>query len=377
VTFENLERYREDIETCFGTSCNFCERACPVYQIQKRKTLTARGRNRTILGILYNKLQPSTAMAETSYQCAMCGACERWCALPDTTITSTFREYLINKGFENDFHKSNYENIKQYGNPYGDENKSAWMEGLQTNEESSTLYFAGCTQSLKSQEVLQLTIKLLGTNVKIMQNEPCCGCYLIKTGYTSMQMQLWEQFLDYVEKNMINEIITTCPGCYSTIKDSLEKSGVGSKVHVVHATEKIAERLEEFIHKRNDNERLFAKVTYHDPCHLGRLGGIFEAPRRILRCLCEEVVEMEHNRYDSHCCGAGGGLMASFRNLSEDIGKKRIEEAKKTGAEILATACPFCELQFKSLGGIEVKNVFELLYRYGECNRGLYSNVDE
>jgi len=78
---------------------------------------------------------------------------------------------------------------------------------------------------------------------------------------------------------------------------------------------------------------------------------------------------MEHNKYDSNCCGAGGGLMASFRSLSEDIGKKRIEEAKRTGAEILATACPFCELQFKSIVGIKVKNVFELLYRYLQSDK--------
>jgi Fe-S oxidoreductase len=361
---ENLEGFRKDVETCFGTSCNFCERACPVYQINKKKTLTARGRNRTILGILYNRLQPSTAMAETYYQCAMCGACERWCALPDTAICYTFREYLVKKGFENDSCKKNYENIRRYGNPYGDENKSAWLESLESDEDSDTLYFAGCTQSLRFQEDLKLAIKLLGTNLKMMQNEPCCGCYLLKTGYRHMQTQLSEQLLNYVDKENIKEIITACPGCYTTIKDYMENSRLSSKVQVVHATERIAERLEELINKRNGCERLFGKVTYHDPCHLGRLGGIFDAPRKILRCLCEEVVEMEHNRYDSNCCGAGGGLKASFRGLSEDIGKKRIAEAKRTGAEILATACSLCELQFKSIGGIEVRNVFELLYCY-------------
>ena len=369
MPIENIEKFRKDIETCFGTSCNFCERACPVYQIEKKKTLTARGRNRTILGILYNKLQPTAAMAETYYQCTMCGACERWCALPDTTISYTFREYLVKKGFENEFHKKNYNNIICYNNPYGAENKSAWRKGVESNEDSSTLYFAGCTQSLKFQEVLKSTLTLLGTDLKIMQNEPCCGGYLLRTGYRSMQMQLSEQLLNYVEKEKIKEIITACPGCYSSIKYSIENSRLSSKVQVIHAVERIAERLEEVISKRNERTRLFGKITYHDPCHLGRLNGIFEPPRKILRCICDEVVEMEHNKYDSNCCGAGGGLMASFRSLSEDIGRKRIEEAKRTGAEILATACPFCELQFKSIGGIEVKNVLELLYRYLQSNK--------
>jgi len=366
LLLEGLEKFRKDIETCFGTSCNFCERMCPVYQIQKRKTLTARGRNRTILGILYNKLRPSAAMTDTVYQCTMCGACERWCALPDTAIFCNFREYLVNNGFENEFHKKNYENIRRYGNPYGDKNKYAWLEDQKSNEDSNTLFFAGCTYPLKSPDVLKLIIKLLGTDLKIMPNEPCCGSYLLRTGYKSIQMQLSEELLNYLEKEKIKEIITACPGCYSTIKGSIDNSKLSSKVQVIHATERIAEKLEELTGKRNKKDKLLTKVTYHDPCHLGRLGGIFESPRKILKCCCEEVIEMEHNRYDANCCGVGGGVRASFQSLSEDIGKKRIEEARNTGAEILATACPFCELQFRSIGGMEVRNVFELLYSYVE-----------
>ena len=103
----------------------------------------------------------------------------------------------------------------------------------------------------------------------------------------------------------------------------IDNSKLSSKVQVIHATERIAEKLEELTGKRNKKDKILTKVTYHDPCHLGRLGGIFESPRKILKCCCEEVIEMEHNRYDANCCGVGGGVRASFHSLSEDIGKKR------------------------------------------------------
>jgi Fe-S oxidoreductase len=101
-------------------------------------------------------------------------------------------------------------------------------------------------------------------------------------------------------------------------------------------------------------------MTYHDPCHLGRLGGVFEEPRDIVKEVAT-LVEMPNNRYESRCCGAGAGLQSAFPKLSRELASKRISEAKATGATTLVTSCPFCETQLRTIPGIRVIDLMELL----------------
>jgi len=355
----SLADFREDIETCFGASCGLCERGCPVYQILKKKTFTSRGRNRAILGIIEGKVKPSKELAEAYYQCMMCGCCERWCALPDTEIEKELRKYLVEEGFEIEKHKANVENVKKFGNPYGVEDLNKWREGIKFSlpEKTSTLFFAGCTMPYRQPETLRKIVDLIGPEkLAIMDDEICCGSYVLGTGYENEYDELTERFLKYLDENGIKEIITACPGCYTTIKEKLDKHG--SKIKVRHVIQKLVEMLEK--HKLTV-KKLIGKVTYHDPCHLGRLEGLIEEPREILRQI-SDFVEMPNYGYDSNCCGAGGGVRAAFPELSFKIGRKRIEEAKATGAEILVTTCPFCEGQFKTIGGIKVMNIVDAIW---------------
>ena len=98
------------------------------------------------------------------------------------------------------------------------------------------------------------------------------------------------------------------------------------------------------------------KVAYHDPCHIGRHFGIFEEPRRILKSFPKSsYIEMKHNRYDSQCCGAGGGYKIQFNDRAEYIASLRVLEAKELGAEMLVSACPFCVTNLT--GGAKVAGV--------------------
>jgi Fe-S oxidoreductase len=324
----SLEDYRDDVETCFGTSCGFCERKCPVYQIRKKKTFTSRGRNRAILGIIEGKVKPSKALAEAYYQCMMCGCCDRWCALPDTEIE---REDL-----------------------------GAWKEDISfaSPEETSTLFFAGCTMPLKQPETLRKLVELMGPGtMSVMESPVCCGSYVVRTGYEKEYSELTDRFIDYLNGRDISEIITACPGCYTTLKEKLAETM--PDISVVHTTLKLKEMLDsgEITVARN-----IGKTTYHDPCHLGRLEGIIEEPRAILRKI-SDFVEMQDSGYDSNCCGAGGGVRAAFPELSEEIGKKRMREAQDTKADILVSSCPFCEAQFESIGGMEVMDIVDALWK--------------
>ncbi|UCF08113.1 MAG: (Fe-S)-binding protein [Thermoplasmata archaeon] len=354
-----LEDYKDDIVTCFGASCGFCERKCPVYQIAKKKTLTSRGRNRTILGIIEGKVEPSEALARAYYQCMMCGCCERWCALPDTEIERELRKYLVENGFENEKHKENVENVMEFGNPYGQEDLSKWKEGIKfaSPGESSTLFFAGCTMPLKQLETLRRTVKLLGPEKMVVTENPfCCGSYVLRTGYEKEYTELANRILDYLKDLDIREVITPCPGCFTTLKEMLTEKMPDIKV--IHTTQRLKEMLDsgEIV-----VERKIGKTTYHDPCHLGRLEGIIMEPRAILERI-SDFVEMPDSGYDSNCCGAGGGVRAAFPELSEEIGKRRIREAQATGADILVSSCPFCEGQFENIGGMKVMDIVDALW---------------
>ncbi len=355
----SLADYKEDIITCFGASCGFCERKCPVYQIIKKKTHTSRGRNRTILGIIEGKVKPSQEMAEAYYQCMLCGCCERWCALPDTEIERELRKYLVEEGFEIEKHKTNVDNVMKFGNPYAVDDLNKWKEGIKFSspKDSQTLFFAGCTMPLRQPETLKRAVQMIGPeNIAVMDEEVCCGSYVIRMGYEKEYNELSDRFLKYLTDNGIREIITACPGCYTTIKEKLQK--FKSDIEVTHMTQILVEMLEK--HKLTV-KKILGKVTYHDPCHLGRLEDLIDEPREILRQI-SNFREMPDHGYDSNCCGAGGGVRAAYPELSLEIGKKRIEEVKATGAEILVSSCPFCEEQFKSIGGIKVMDIIDMVW---------------
>lgn len=351
-----LEPLRKDIETCFGASCNFCERGCPVYQVLKKKTFTSRGKNRAMLGVLQKKVKPSERLADVFYQCTLCGNCDRWCALKDTQNFRKIREFLIKKGFGLEKHKENLANIQNYGTPYGKVDRKSWQKGKEFSKTSQALFFAGCTMPAKQPDILEKAVKLLGhENIQVMADEVCCASYLMRTGYRTEYEVIFRKLHDFIKKNNIKEIITACPGCYSTIKEGLQEKGVD--VRVYHLLEKLAGRIESGELKV---KRKFGRLTYHDPCHLGRMGNVFEPPRKILSAI-GELVEMKHNRFESLCCGAGGGVRTAYPELSRMMGERRLAEAKESGATILTTACPFCRLQFRSIGGTDVRNVLELL----------------
>ncbi len=363
-----LEEFKDELETCFGTSCGFCERGCPVYQAMRVKTLCMKGRNRTMLGLIQGRFEVTPAVVQAAFECTLCGNCDRWCALKNTEHTRAFREYLLRHGVEPmKEHSSIVASIRNYGNPWFQPRsaRARWSRGLNIPKaapnQQDVLFFAGCTSAVNKplNRGLAAGAKLMqkaGIKFATMaQDEPCCGSTLLRVG----QEQAYETLADENAKRFrelgISKIVTACPGCYSTLKKSLEERG--SEVQVRHLSQEIAELI------RSGNLEIAKsreKLTYHDPCHLGRLGGVFEEPREIVRAVAT-LVEMPNNRYESRCCGAGAGLQSAFPRLSKELAIRRVAEAKATGASAIVTSCPFCETQLKTVPGTKVVDLFELL----------------
>lgn len=377
----SLDEFKDELETCFGTSCGFCERGCPVYQAMKIKTLCMKGRNRTMLGLLQGKFEITPAVVEAAFECTMCGNCDRWCALKNTEHTRAFREYLLKHGYAPmKEHASLAASIKNYGNPWFQPRsaRNRWTKGLNIPKaapgQQDVLFFAGCTSAVNKALVpgLVASAKLLqkaGIRFATMnQDEPCCGSTLLRIGQTEAYEELAKKNVERFESLGIKRIVTACPGCYVTLKKGIEDRG--SKIQVVHIAQEVAHLVKE---GKIPVTRSTERVTYHDPCHLGRLGGVFEEPRTIVSAAAD-LVEMPNNRYESRCCGAGAGLQSAFPKLSKDLAAKRVAEAKATGATTIVTSCPFCETQLQTVPGIKVIDLMELLLRATEGEDGKQGN---
>lgn len=376
----SLEEFKDELETCFGTSCGFCERGCPVYQSMKVKTLCMKGRNRTMLGLIQGKFEITPAVVQAAFECTLCGNCDRWCSLKNTEHTRAFREYLLKHGIEPmKEHSSILASIKSYGNPWFQPRsaRNRWSKGLNIPKASAgkqdVIFFAGCTSAVTKQlnRGLAASAKLLqkaGVDFAIMgQDEPCCGSTLLRVGQTDAFKELSAENVKKFKALGVKNIVTACPGCYTTLKKAMEDAG--AKIEVTHISKEIAHLVREGKIKVNKSSE---RMTYHDPCHLGRLGGVFEEPREIVGAVAK-FVEMPNNRYEARCCGAGAGLQSAFPKLSKDLASKRVAEAKSTGATTIVTSCPFCETQLRTVPGIKVVDLLELLLDATEGN-GKISN---
>ena len=341
-----IEKLRDEIYTCNRTRCGFCREECPIYDIFRFEAFSSRGRSQIAKGLLEGTIQPSQELSECLGLCATCGYCRYRCALPAVELLERLRADLVKAGYELPGHHRMKERILKTKNPYGKEveEKGQWAEGLQFNENSSTLFFAGCLYALLAPDLLVKMVQILqtaGMDLNHFGEEECCGAVLHTTGYWDEFQQNSTAFITLLEQKGIQEIITPCPSCYKTFRQTYSEFFPDFNLRVRHVVEVILELIE---NKQLEFTKAIEKrVTWHDPCHLGRFMGLFEEPRKIIKSIPGiELVEMEHNRYEAKCCGGGGGLLVEYADTAIDIATNRIKEAEETQAEYLVTMCPTC-----------------------------------
>jgi len=223
------------------------------------------------------------------------------------------------------------------------------------------LYYPGCLTKFVAKDLKEKYEKILrkiGIDfIELSELEKCCGSPALKAGYLEDFKKLAEENLKVFKEHSVKKIITNCPACFMILK-KYYKEALGDKwdIEVEHISETINSKL-----KSQKSKLKNEKVTFHDPCHLGRQMGVFEEPREIIENLGYEISEMELSRNESFCCGGGGGVKSNEPELANKIAKDRIEQAKKTGAKILCTNCPLCYLHLKeNAKEIEVKELIEL-----------------
>lgn len=215
-------------------------------------------------------------------------------------------------------------------------------------ETPDVLFWVGCMGSYdeRAQQITKNICKILqhvGLKYAILgEEESCTGDPAKRAGNEFLfQMQAMAniQVLDAYE---VKKIVTACPHCFNTIKN--EYPELGGHYNIVHHTELIQDLIDQGKLKAEGGESFKGKrITYHDPCYLGRANDVYEAPRKALEALDADLTEMRRCKSNGLCCGAGGAQMFKEPEPGKkDINIERVEEVMETKAEVVASSCPFC-----------------------------------
>ncbi|MHA1291301.1 MAG: (Fe-S)-binding protein [Promethearchaeota archaeon] len=307
-----------------------------------------------IRSLWQGKLELSKDMANVIYQCPTCNACAEICAydMDNTALYEALRAELVEAGCGLEAHIPMNRAIVEKLNPYQRDNKqkSEWLEKLDfqikdaNTEKTDILYFVGCTAALTPdiQPVAINTAKILNNlnvNFSVLgAQEVCCGSVAVRTGDRKAFNYVAKKNKELFKKCEVNTIITSCAGCYRTLKLDYNNYLKDLEIEIFHTIQFIYKIINE---KNIKLKNLGVNATYHDPCHTGRHMGIYEEPRELLKKIAN-LIEMETIKENAKCCGAGGGVKKGFPEFSLEIAKSRVLEAEETGAEYLVSICPFC-----------------------------------
>ncbi len=374
------------IKAC--ANCSMCRDECPTYVSREAESFYAGGRMRILRTIVERNLPITDDFVEAMFLCTTCKQCEDICPIgvKYVDLIEELRAELVQEGigpYGNliGFSKSICLNNNPYGEPPS--KRADWVEeGINVIEKGPYAYFVGCTSSYRTQSAAvstgKILTKILGGIVLLGPEEVCCGSPIIRTGQIDFQLEIEEgKFVpftveDYITRNIENiikkeveEVIFSCSGCYKTSTDDwpkyFSKDIPFKRTHISQFLARLVEQ------NKIQFKPFNKKVTYHDPCHLGRHRKVYDDPRTVLQAIPElEFIEMRKNRNRSRCCGAGGGVKAGFAADALSIATVRVQEAIDAGADILATSCVFCKYNFldakKEMGAdIEILNIEDIV----------------
>lgn len=306
---------------------------CPSYHYYKSIVYSGAGKNK-IAGNLHDEnIKISPDLADAVYKCTLCLACDEQCVMSCKPVRTgiNIRQELVDKNFE--IKNEIKENILKYYNPYAEKENRFYQE----KSNSEFLIFLGCEINYKQKSIIESLIKilnLLDISYSFLQDERCCGFPLYQLGYAKDAEGLANYNFKILKKKN-KKVLFLCPNCYYNFK-FLYKFDMEMT--------SVTEFLEKYLDNLKFKEKSLEKITYHDPCYLGRGCKIYSAPRNILNKIPDiQLVEMNRTKNLSLCCGAGGGVNFIYPDFAKWSAKERINEAKNTGAETLITSCPLCK----------------------------------
>jgi Fe-S oxidoreductase len=397
-----LQDFMAEAERC--SQCSYCKwvpfdrmkswrfsKGCPSIGYSNFQSYSARGRYAVTLGLINGSISYDERVKDIAFQCQACGSCDVTCKicrynLEPLEMIRELRAHLVRNGQTLPQHDTLINGLNKSGNMLRRprSGRGDWAKDLNIktipDQKASVVFHAGCRFSFEGgqQQVARAAIALLdraGLDVGIMgPSESCCGGRAFNLGYRDSFIRCVETNISAWKKAGIKTIVTPCSDCYHSFKRLYP--ALGYQFEVLHTVEILDRLIQEG--RLNLTRQVPLKVTYHDPCHLGRQGepyiawsgkekkifnqiivydppkprftgarGIYDPPRNILKSIPGlELVEMERTREGAWCCGSGAGVREAYPEFADWTAAERLEEAKATGAEAIVSACGWCEKSF-------------------------------
>ena len=357
-----------DLYTC--TECGRCKAVCPTYVTFKPLTLMdmndslkqhleeeipslkkqrkSSGRKQLVGDVIH---------PDTLWACTTCRACEEVCPVGiehvPRIIAMRQAQNLLYEAQPVEINNA-YKGMERNANPWGIgyDQRADWAKDLKIPQMSESnadqidvLMWVGCAGSFddRNQRVARATARILQkADIKFAilgSEEKCTGDLARRSGNEMLYQMLAGENVERLNQYKIKKVVTQCPHCLNALKN--EYPQLGGKYEVYHHSQFIAQLLEEG--KLELQPEIEGKVTFHDPCYLGRYNKEYEAPRRLIDAVTQEKkLEMPRSRNESFCCGAGGARMWLEETIGTRVNEERVTQAAEIGATMIATACPFC-----------------------------------
>ena len=373
-----LAEYKNQIYSCLR--CGFCfdhevgsqAKICPSHVTYGMESFGARGKLAIARALVDEAIEYDSDVAQRVYACTECGACEEQCF----KYLDLLGIYRAMKGelAERDLVPTALADVaraaEREGNPYGQAagKRLDWAPGKErVGKKAETVFFVGCTPSYLRRGIARGAYQLLeagDVDFGLLAEEVCCGHPSYVAGDLAGARAAVARNVEAIERSGATRVVFACPGCLATFRDEApELLGRPLPFEAVHVTELLTERLAAGWRLRKQSR----VVTYHDPCNLGRGLGIYDAPRRVIDAVPGvRRTEMRRTMARSFCCGNGGFVRFGYEPMAIENETTRLEEAVATGADLLLSACPACQIAFldakrRAKAAIEVLDIVEWL----------------
>ncbi len=370
VIDEIKEKGGDAVKFCY--QCGKCDTVCPWNRVRKfsmRKLI-----REATFGV-------SEIEKEEIWRCTTCGKCPQRCPRDVKQIDDMISLRRMATGYgvfpaAVKPYRTISSGLTGQGNPFNEDRKTRadWAEGLNVKtfaEGMDVLYFPCCYCSYdpRLKKVAQATVKILqkaGVDFGILgSKENCCGESIRRTGNEEVFKKLAKENIKTFIDNGVKKILVSSPHCYHTFKNEYPDFKVN--FDVIHVSQYLSGLVNEG--KLQITKEYGKKITYHDPCYLGRHNGVYDEPRGVLNKIPGlELNEMPETRVDSLCCGMGGGRIWAETEKHERFSNLRVEQAIELGAEEVVTSCPYCitaledsRLVTNHADDIQIKDITEIL----------------
>jgi len=389
-----------DMATC--TECGRCQSQCPAWHTEKPlspKLLIMAMRDHALANIgtdkasekIVGNAHENAISLDVLWSCTTCGACVEECPVDiehvDHIVNMRRFQVLVESEFPTELGNT-FRNLEKAGNPWGANraDRDAWIKEVDfpitviesvIPEDVEYLFWVGCAgayeeRAKKTTKAVAELLYMSGVTFGVLgKKETCTGDPARRSGNEFLYQILSRENIETLQETFgtrgVKKVVVTCPHCFTTIGRDYKQQGF--ELQMVHHTQLLNQLVKEGRLKPIAPAPADAKkLTYHDPCYLGRHNQIYEPPRELLESAGVEVSEMPRNQERSFCCGAGGGRMWMEEKIGSRINLNRVDEAIATGAEEVAVGCPFCRVMISDgmvakESSVEVLDVAQIMLR--------------